>query len=117
MLTHSIPTTFYRKISQNDIHLHFYPFQLAPEIALVKKMKFLEIKLFCAKPDRPETFQSLFFLSGYQYAMFTMKVMLSTILRNYKFNTKLAMRDLRPKFEVTLRLTNKHMVGVERRVW
>lgn len=56
-------------------------------------------------------------ISGHQYAMFTTKVMLAAILRQYKFSTDLAMSDLRPKFEVTLRLTNKHMVRLERRIW
>lgn len=56
-------------------------------------------------------------VSGYQYAMNTIKVMLSAILRQYEFSTELTMGDLRPKFEVTLRLSNKHMVTVKRRVW
>lgn len=56
-------------------------------------------------------------VSGNQYAMVTTKVMLSAILRQYEFSTELTMSDLRPKFEVTLRLSNKHMVKVKQRVW
>lgn len=46
-----------------------------------------------------------------------MKVMLSAILRHYKFNTDLVMSDLQLIFGITLKLRNKHMVGVERRRW
>lgn len=54
---------------------------------------------------------------GLQYAMISMKVALSAILRKYKFTTELKLSDLEFKFELTLKLVNKHMVGMERRVW
>lgn len=54
---------------------------------------------------------------GYQYAMISMKVILSGILRKYRFTTSLKLSDLEMKFELTLKLVNKHMVGMERRVW
>lgn len=54
---------------------------------------------------------------GYQYGMISMKVALSAILRHYKFTTALNLSDLELKFELTLKITNKHMVGMERRIW
>lgn len=54
---------------------------------------------------------------GYIYAMMSMKVVLSGILRKYKFHTNLKLNELEMKFELTLKLSNKHMVGMERRVW
>lgn len=60
-----------------------------------------------------------FFLpsAGYQYGMISMKVVLSAILRRYKFRTDLKLSDLELKFELTLKISNRHMVGMERRVW
>lgn len=49
--------------------------------------------------------------------MISMKTVLSGILRKYKFTTNLKLEDLEMKFELTLKLANKHMVGMERRVW
>lgn len=49
--------------------------------------------------------------------MFALKVMLSAILRHYKFTTDLSMADLTFKYEIVLKLVNRHMVGVERRHW
>ncbi|XP_055297855.1 cytochrome P450 4C1-like [Sitodiplosis mosellana] len=49
---------------------------------------------------------------GYQYAMFSMKVMLATLLRNYQFSTDLKWTDLELKLEITLKLENKCMVEV-----
>lgn len=54
---------------------------------------------------------------GYQYGMISMKVVLSAILRRYKFRTDLKLSDLELKFELTLKISNRHMVGMERRVW
>ncbi|XP_031632678.1 uncharacterized protein LOC116346652 [Contarinia nasturtii] len=54
---------------------------------------------------------------GYQYGMFSMKIMLSAILRHYKFSTDLKMSELKTKFEILLKLENKHMVKIERRNW
>ncbi|XP_055299855.1 cytochrome P450 4g1-like [Sitodiplosis mosellana] len=52
---------------------------------------------------------------GYQYGMISMKVALSSMLRRYKFTTDLKLSDLELKFELTLKISNKHMVGMERR--
>lgn len=49
--------------------------------------------------------------------MFSMKTVLSTILRNFKINTDLKMSDLKVEFEIALKLANKHMVRIERRKW
>lgn len=54
---------------------------------------------------------------GHQYAMFSMKVMLATLLRKYKFSTELKWTDLELKIEITLRLVNKYMVEVNPRSW
>lgn len=58
-----------------------------------------------------------FHLLGYQYGMMSMKTMISAILRHYKFQTDLRLSDLQLHFQITLKLCNKHMVNVERRVW
>lgn len=44
-----------------------------------------------------------------------MKVLLSSILRQYKFSTHLRLEDIITKFEVTLKIENRHLVTVERR--
>lgn len=49
--------------------------------------------------------------------MISMKVVLSGILRKYRFTTNLKLSELEMKFELTLKLANKHMVGMERRSW
>lgn len=49
--------------------------------------------------------------------MISMKVALSAILRHYKFTTALNLSELEFKFELTLKINNKHMVGMERRIW
>lgn len=57
------------------------------------------------------------YFSGYQYAMLSLKVMLSAVLRHYKFTTDLSLSDLEFKYEVSFKLANKHMVGLDRRIW
>jgi cytochrome P450 family 4 len=54
---------------------------------------------------------------GYKYAYMSMKVTLSYLLREFKFTTDLKVEDLIYDLCVTLKLTNKHMVRAERRVW
>lgn len=49
--------------------------------------------------------------------MISMKVILAGILRKYRFTTNLKLSDLEMRFELTLKLSNKHMVGMERRIW
>lgn len=47
--------------------------------------------------------------------MISMKVVLAGMLRKYKFTTNLKLNELVMKFELTLKLANKHMVKVEKR--
>lgn len=54
---------------------------------------------------------------GLQYAMISMKVILAGILRKYRFETDLKMDELVMRFELTLKLDNKHLVHMERREW
>lgn len=49
--------------------------------------------------------------------MISMKVILSGLLRRYKYTTQLNMHELVMRFELTLKLDNKHMVAIERRKW
>lgn len=56
-------------------------------------------------------------ISGHRYGMISMKVILSTILRQFKFTTDLQMKDIDLKFEMLIRLNSKHSVGIERRIW
>jgi len=54
---------------------------------------------------------------GFQYAMISMKVIMSGLLRRYRYTTDLKMSDLVLRFELTLKLDNKHLVKIERREW
>lgn len=55
--------------------------------------------------------------SGYQYAMRSIKVILSAVLRRYRFTTNLSLPGLELKYEISLKLANKHMVALDRRIW
>lgn len=46
-----------------------------------------------------------------------MKIMISLLVRRYKFTTDLKFEDLETKWDITLKLANKHMVRIERRVY
>lgn len=67
--------------------------------------------VFCVKRD------SFFFYTGYQYGMMSAKSMISSLLRHFKFSTNLKLSELQMQFQITLKLCNKHMVGVEKRDW
>ncbi|XP_031632667.1 cytochrome P450 4C1-like isoform X2 [Contarinia nasturtii] len=54
---------------------------------------------------------------GHQYALYSIKVMLSAILRNFQFSTQLTMSDLDLSFDITLKLKNKHLVRLVHRSW
>lgn len=60
-------------------------------------------------------FEYYYSYQGIKYAWMSMKVLLCSILRQYKFSTHLRLEDIIPKFEVTLKIENRHMVRVERR--
>lgn len=55
--------------------------------------------------------------SGLQYAMISLKIVMAGILRKYKFTTQLKLEELVLKIDLTLKLDNKHMVGMECRDW
>jgi hypothetical protein len=46
-----------------------------------------------------------------------MKVMLSALLRRYKFTTDMKMEDIVAKWDLTLKIVNGHRVRIERRVY
>ncbi|KAG4079934.1 hypothetical protein HA402_006246 [Bradysia odoriphaga] len=52
---------------------------------------------------------------GIKYAWISMKIMISAVLRQYKFSTHLRLEDIVTKFEVTLKVENRQFVTVERR--
>lgn len=52
---------------------------------------------------------------GIKYAWISVKVMLAEMLRHYRFRTDQRFEDLRFKWDITLKLSKKHMVYVERR--
>jgi len=54
---------------------------------------------------------------GLQYAMISMKIALAGLLRQFKYTTNLKRSDLVMRFELTLKLDNKHMVALDRRAW
>lgn len=55
--------------------------------------------------------------SGLQYAMISMKVILSGLFRRFKYTTNLKLNELVMRFELTLKLDNKHMVEITNRDW
>lgn len=50
-----------------------------------------------------------------KYGYMSVKIILASVLRNYKFSTNLRMEDLKWKFELTLKLVNTHLVTIEKR--
>lgn len=46
-----------------------------------------------------------------------MKVILSGLFRRFKYTTNLKLNELVMRFELTLKLDNKHMVEIENRDW
>lgn len=81
--------------------------------------------IFLRKKTKEKTFfffdskysQTFFPILGYQYGMMAIKTMLSCILRRFKFTTDLKMEEFEMQFQITLKLLNKHIVGIERREW
>lgn len=53
---------------------------------------------------------------GMRYSYIGMKVILATLLRNYRFTTNLKMNDIRMRYEITLKNVRGNMVRVERRM-
>jgi hypothetical protein len=54
-------------------------------------------------------------LSGQRYAIMSVKVMLISLLKAYKFSTHLKFNELKLAFAISLRLLNKHLVTIEAR--
>ncbi|KAG4069559.1 hypothetical protein HA402_006925 [Bradysia odoriphaga] len=52
---------------------------------------------------------------GIKYAWMSMKIFLSAIMRQYKFSTHLRLEEIVTKFEILLKIENRHLVTVERR--
>uniref|UniRef100_A0A1B0GK49 Cytochrome n=1 Tax=Lutzomyia longipalpis TaxID=7200 RepID=A0A1B0GK49_LUTLO len=52
---------------------------------------------------------------GIKYAYVVMKIALMHLLINFEFSTELKLQDLTHRFEVTLKLVNKHMVRMRAR--
>lgn len=52
---------------------------------------------------------------GMRYSYIAMKVILATLLRNFRFTTDLKMSDVRLRYEITLKNVCGNMVRVERR--
>lgn len=99
--------------------MFFLPFWLAFWLLLPKRNFFknftqTQFVVFIVKSTKIYNF---FLNLGYQYGMISMKVALCSMLRRYKFTTNLKLSDLELKFELTLKVSNRHMVGMERRVW
>ncbi|XP_055633048.1 uncharacterized protein LOC129773462 [Toxorhynchites rutilus septentrionalis] len=52
---------------------------------------------------------------GWRYAMFSMKVMLIYLVRNFQFDTKIRPEDVQYRHDLTMKLPFDHMVQVRRR--
>lgn len=52
---------------------------------------------------------------GMRYSLIAMKVILATLLRNYKFTTNLTMADVHMRYEITLKNIRGNMVKVHKR--
>lgn len=50
-----------------------------------------------------------------KYGYMSVKIIIASLLRHYKFSTNLRMEDLQWKFEVTMKLVNTHLVKIEKR--
>lgn len=53
---------------------------------------------------------------GMRYSFIAMKVILATLLRNYRFATNLTMADVSMRYEITLKNIRGNMVRVQKRI-
>lgn len=115
MLIRSIQIAFYRKMWNHVIHSLTYHFQVVKETASVSHYIPIigEDSWFIVG----QWITWIDYLSGYQYAMRSIKVILSAVLRRYRFTTNLSLPGLELKYEISLKLANKHMVALNRRIW
>lgn len=51
-----------------------------------------------------------------KYAWISMKILLANLLLNFTFSTDLKMEDLTYRWDLTLKIDNKQMVKLEKRV-
>lgn len=61
-------------------------------------------------------FYVLSLITGYTYAIYTMKLVLAHIIRNYRLSTRLQMADLKIRLSISYRLLNKHMIQLHERI-
>ncbi|XP_058814983.1 probable cytochrome P450 313a4 [Topomyia yanbarensis] len=54
---------------------------------------------------------------GWRYAMFSMKVMLTYLVRNFHFETKIRQEDVRYRHDLTMKLPFDHMIQVNKRLF
>lgn len=54
---------------------------------------------------------------GIKYGWMSMKVMLSALLRRYKFTTDIKFEDIVAKWDITLKIVNRHLVRIEPRLY
>lgn len=52
---------------------------------------------------------------GSKQAMISLKIMLATLIKTYKFSTDMKMEDIRLKIDITIDIANKHMVSIQER--
>lgn len=50
-----------------------------------------------------------------KYGWISMKIMIAALVRKYKFTTDLKFEELTTKWDITLKIVNKHMVKIEKR--
>lgn len=60
-------------------------------------------------------FLNISFISAYQYAMISMKIVLANLLMHYTFSTKLKLTELQFKFEVTMKPATENLISLQRR--
>lgn len=52
---------------------------------------------------------------GIKYGWLSMKILLSAVIRQYRFSTHLRLENIITKFEATLKIENRHLVTIEKR--
>lgn len=52
---------------------------------------------------------------GHRYAMISLKVIISQLVRNFKYSTKLKYENIKFKSDITLKICSNHMVSIEKR--
>lgn len=55
--------------------------------------------------------------SGIRYAWYVAKIMLTQLLRRYRFTTDLKYENIRTKVSIILKIANENPIRIERRDW